>query len=105
MKRNLDTVMTDLDGNPFADGATLKTMVFMALSANLEGDDKMDVTAKMKQYGLLQRVHKGDEIDLTAEEISTIKGRAAKAFAFVAFGRMVELLEQEPTTVAPPGKE
>lgn len=95
MKRNLDTPLLTLDGKPFDDNATLKSVVFMVLTAPMEGDDKMSVEAKMKQYGLIKTVHAGGVVDLTAEDITTIKARGAKALSMLAFGLMVDMLEKE----------
>lgn len=95
MKRNLDQPLQTLDGNDFQDKATLKTVIFMALNTPVEGDDKMGVEAKMKQYGLLKTVHKGGIADLTAEDIATIKARGAKVMGLMAFGIMCDMLETE----------
>lgn len=97
MKRNLDTPLVDFDGKAFGDGATLKTVVFTVLSTPMEGDDKMSLDQKMKQYALLQSVHKGGVVDLTAEEITLIKSRGVKMLGIIALGRMCELLETEYT--------
>ena len=102
MKRNLDKIMTGLDGEEFADKATLKQLCFTALATPLDDDARMPIDKKMKQYGLLQRVHAGGDIDLTAEEISLIKERAGKMFQLVVFGRLVETLEAEPKLEAVP---
>ena len=104
MKRNLDQVMTGLDGEEFEDKATLKQLCFGALSAPLDDDPRMPIDKKMKQYGLIQKVHKGGEVDLTAEEIALIKERAAKAFKnIIVFGRLVDALESEPKLEAVKG--
>lgn len=107
MKRNFDTVLCDLDGNPFTspdkdfDGApttklqTLRDLACFALIANLEGDQSMSGEAKLKQYGLVQKIHKGGIQDVTAEDISTIKVRAAKCLMLIAYGRVCEALEQD----------
>jgi hypothetical protein len=95
MKRNLDQVMTDLDGKDFQDKATLKTIVFNALASPMQEDSSMSIDKKMKQYALLQTINKGGEVELTAEDISLIKERGCKIFPLIVFGRMVEMLEQD----------
>ena len=95
MKRNLDQPMTDLEGEPFADDATLKTICFAALAAQIHGDEAMPIDKKMKQYALLQTVNKGGVVDLTAEDIALIKERGNKIFPIIPFGRMCEMLEQD----------
>ena len=100
MKRKLDAILTDLDGKPFADNTTLKTVIFTVLTTPLEDDGKMAVDVKMKQYGLIKRVHEGGEIDLTSEDITLIKQRAAKVLlSVVVLGRLVEFLESEPPVI------
>jgi len=96
MKRDLNQVMTDLNGDEFADKATLKLMCFSALATPMQEDGAIPMDKKMKQYSLVQKVNAGGIIDLTAEEIALIKERASKLFPLIAFGRMVELLEAEP---------
>mgnify|MGYP003394722859 CR=1 FL=1 len=96
MKRNLDQVMTDLDGKEFVDKATLKMVCFGAVSNPIQGDAEMPLEKKMKQYALLQKINAGGECDLSAEEISLIKERGSKLFPILIFGRMTDLLESEP---------
>lgn len=95
MKRNLDAPLLALDGTPFSDGATLKSVIFMVLNATLEDDNKQSVDARMKQFGLIKLVHEGGVVDLKAEDIAAIKTRGAKVLSTMAFGVMCELLEAE----------
>lgn len=95
MKRDLDQPMMTLDNKPFDDKATLKTVIFMVLNAPVEGDDKMGVDQKMRQFGLLKTVHGGGVVELSAEDISMIKARAAKVMPVMHFGLMCDLLETE----------
>ena len=95
MKRNLDAKLLDLDNQPFGDGATLKSVAFMVLSAPLEGDDKISLETKMKQYTLLQAVHKGGTVELSAEDITLLKSRAPRCLSLIAMGRFCEMLEQD----------
>ncbi len=96
MKRNLDQVMTDLDGKEFADKATLKMVCFGAVSNPIQGDDALPMDKKMKQYALLQKINAGGVSDLSAEDIALIKERAAKLYPILIFGRTADLLESEP---------
>ena len=102
MRRNLDRIMTDLDGKEFADKATLKLVCFGAVSTPIQGDDAIPMDKKLKQYALLQKINAGGEADLSAEEIALIKERAAKLYPILVFGRLVEALESEPQLKAVP---
>lgn len=94
MKRNLDAPILDLEGRPFEDQATLKTVSFLAATASLPSDQNLSVSSKLELYSLAQKLHTGGEVDLTAEEISLLKDRIGKTFASViVIGRAFELLE------------
>jgi len=95
MKRNLDVIMSDLDGKEFADKATLKLVCFGAISSPIQGDDQITIDKKMRQYSLLQKINAGGEADLSAEDIALIKERAAKLYPILVFGRLVDALESE----------
>ena len=92
--------MRDLDGKAFTDKSTLKDVACAALMAQIEGDQAITVDQKLKQFTLLQAVHKGGVVDISAEDITLLKTRAAKCLAIVAVGRLCEMLEKE--YVAPP---
>ena len=96
MKRNLDQIMTDLDGKEFGDKATLKMVCFGAISTSIDGDAAISLDKKIKQYALLQKINAGGEADLSAEDIALIKERAAKLYPILVFGRLVDALESEP---------
>ena len=102
MKRDLDQKMYDLDGKEFGDKATLKVLCFGAIATPIQGDDQIPMDKKLKQYVLLQKIHAGGEVDLTAEDIALIKERGAKHFSIIAFGRMVDMLEGEPLKAVKP---
>ena len=104
MKRNLDQVMTDLDGKDFGDKATLKQVCFGAISTPMQGDDQIPLDKKMKQYSLLQKINAGGEVDLSAEDIALIKERGGKLFPILVFGRMVDALENEPALKVVPNE-
>ena len=96
MKRNLEQLMTDLNGDEFGDKATLKMVCFGAVSTLMQGDEAIPLDKKMKQYQLLQKINAGGECDLSAEEIALIKERGSKLFPILIFGRMVDILEETP---------
>ena len=95
MKRDKDVTMLDLEGKPFDDKATVKTIAFVALSAQLKGDTELSTEKRLQQFQLLQKVSKGGVVDLTAEEIAMLKDRATKCVSLIALGRFVEALEKD----------
>ncbi len=105
MKRNLDQVMTDLDGKDFGDKATLKMVCFGAVSTPMQGDEAIPMEKKIKQYALLQKINAGGECDLSAEDIALIKERASKLYPILIFGRLTDLLENEPALKSVPKEQ
>ncbi len=94
MKYNFDLPITQLDGKPFDDQLTLGKAVFMCASTQLRGDESLDLNAKLRLYGLSKLGYEGGMVALTAEDITTIKERAARAFSnYVVVGRIAEILE------------
>lgn len=79
-KLDYASCMTTLEGMTIKDergnGLTVKDLITMTCSANLPDDEKLDMVAKFKIGEIAAVVHKG--LDLTSEQISTIKERSAK---------------------------
>lgn len=104
MKVDLDKKLKDPKGADFQDGATIAMAAYNALSAQLPSDQQTAsqpnaVDVQLKRYQLIQKVAQGGVQDLTAEDIAEIKKRAAQALSIVAFGSLVELLEQRAEIV------
>ena len=95
MKRNFDLPMTDFDGKPYGDGATLRTVAFMAIQAVLPTDDRMVVGQKLALYNLAAKVAKGGVVDLSVEDLALLKERIGNAMTPMAVGKAFELLEQD----------
>ncbi len=95
MKRNFDAPMMTLDNKPFDDASTLGKAVFTVMNSPLAEDANMNVDARMKQYGLLKLAHKGGVVELTSDEIATIKARAAKVLSTMTLGILCEMLETD----------
>jgi len=89
----LTTKLRDMDGNEFADGATLKAVIINALLTPLHGDDKKSGTDKMKLFRLAQKVHDGDDLTLPAEDVALIKERTGLAYAPLIVGRIWEAID------------
>lgn len=98
MKRNFDAPMLDPMGNPYADAATLKTVVFEALNVagRLRGDETMTVADKLNIYRLNNLIVQGGVIDLPAEDLAFLKDRIGKAMPPMVVGKSFEMLDQDP---------
>lgn len=106
MKRNLDQEMLNIDGKPFSDKATLKTVLFQAITAPLEADQRLPAEKKMQLYSLAQRIHLGGVAEFTAEELALLKDRVNQCYPIVVVGAAFTILEQEPLlSVVESGKE
>jgi len=99
MQVDLDKVLLDPQGKESTDKATISTASYSALAAQLQEDAQMPQDQKLKQYRLIQKVAAGGTIDLTAEEISMIKSRAAKALPLVWFGALSDMIDPGPQPV------
>ena len=89
---NVDAPILDIDGKPVPDLVAKKIMVD-ALLVSLEEDQRLPGEQKIKNFVLAQRISVGGHVDLTAEEVSLVKARVAKAFNVLATGRIWELLD------------
>jgi hypothetical protein len=96
MKRNLDLPILQLDGTPFVDNPTLKVIIYTAFTTPLQTDNNMPDDDKLKNYSLVAKTHKGGVVDLTADEIASIKSRICKVWNHVVIiGRAHEILEAD----------
>lgn len=92
-KYNLDTQITDLENKPFADGATLRTVLLGACLSTLRGDELMDEKQKVPIYLLSKKISEKGDIELTAEDVVLLKGRVGKAYNPLVVGRAYEILD------------
>lgn len=96
MKRDFNTAILNLEGLPFEDNATLKTVSLIALTTPLTGDDQLSLPEKLDFYLLAQKLCRGGILDITSEEISILKARIGLAFNHVVvIGRAFDLLESD----------
>lgn len=94
MKRNFDTLILNIEGVPFEDNASLKTVSFLALTAVIPADEDSLVDAKLRLYGLIQKIYTGGVIDVSAEDIALLKTRIGAVFTnVIVVGRAFDLLE------------
>lgn len=105
MKVDLDRKLKDPKGTEFNDGATIAMAAYNALTAPLPSDQQgATPETALKRYRLIQTVAKGGVQDLTAEDISEIKKRAATALSIIAFGALCDALETRAEVVDMPGE-
>jgi len=95
VKRNFNQPLLDLKGQPMAAGDTLKDAAINSLLGQLVGDERQSGTDKVKCFKLAQKIEAGDPVELTTEELATIKDRIGKGMFTLVVGRCFELLEQD----------
>lgn len=95
MKRNFSTSLVDLDGKPYEDKATLKTVCLTALVQPLEEDRSQTAEQKLALYTLAKKVNRGGVVEVTAEELTTIKTRVGKMFGVLVVGLVFEMLDTD----------
>lgn len=127
MKRNFDIVITDFDGAPIKDGPdrvkrladgsivydektslpvitekappiTLKSLSFMAMRATLERDDQMKADDKLKMYALGHKISKGGIVEITVEELATLRERIGRTFDYITVGSAIAILDADLPT-------
>ncbi len=81
---------------------TLQEALVAAVSNSYRGDEGFDMARKLSIHKLAAKLVRAETtVTLAAEEIVTLKERAAKAWGSILFGQIVALLEpEEPPTAA-----
>jgi len=72
---------------------TLQEVCRFALANTLPGDDKLAGDTKFEHFHLALRIVDNNEVELKAEEISTIKERIGKVWSTMVMGRAWEMLD------------
>jgi len=90
---NLNTEITDFDGNSFPDKPTIKSAVMGSLINVLRGDETLAAEQKVKMFELAMRIHGAEQIELTAEDVSLIKERVGKAYPPMVVGRVFQAID------------
>lgn len=98
MKLKIDEAIKTLDGKPIKEGKdviTVKDILMQACTANLQTDAQMEGTKKFELYQLAMKVNASKkDIDLTIEEIATLKDRVGKGFNVLVVGQVWSALEK-----------
>ena len=98
MKLNLASELKDLAGLTIPDGdsgkkVTIKAIILNALMGTYEDEKSLSGEDKLKRYTLGQEIQKAETIELTAEQISTIKSLVGKAYTTLVVGSSYQILE------------
>lgn len=82
MKIDFSRKLTALDGREDPNAPTLKDMAISALTGSLRGDEELQPKSKFDLGLLAQRLALSAEaaVEVTAEEIATIKDRIGRAY-------------------------
>lgn len=98
MKINFSAVVTNLDGQPMKQPAMQgtepadATLAWVVAEALLRSTAEKDGEGKYKLFALAMKVGAGGEIDLTPEDVSTIKLKVGEAYGPLIVGRAYDLL-------------
>lgn len=95
---NFTTQLKELDGKPIVIAKdmpplTLSDVCVNALETPLDTDKQMSGQEKFKLDQIARKIYNGKNIDLTVEEISTIKERVGKAYGPMIVGQVWKLLD------------
>ena len=99
MKIDFTQVLRDLDGKEIKgpDGdITLGFICVDALLAPLKGEmEKPNAGDAIRRYEFAKAIHKGEEMDLKAEDIALLKGRILKTRTTLIYGITSDMLEKK----------
>lgn len=91
----LNEVLKDMQGEPFADGATYGSAIITGLTSQLPGDERLDGKKKFDLFKLAMKVDEmmtGKGGELSTKEIETIKDRVG-IYPPLMVGRLWSLLD------------
>ena len=105
MKIDFTRPLTDFDGKPLIDGdkaVTLGLIAVNALTTPQEGDNALSGVEKIHRYDLARDIYKSTlPIEITAEDISTIKGLIIKLYHnVIVVGQALPMLETAANVVS-----
>ena len=96
MKVNVTKVIKDFNGNAIKDGEAdviARPLLVNALTLLGQDDKELSGDDRFKRYKLAIKITDNDEVDLTSEEVSHIKGIVGKMFQPLIVGRLFDILE------------
>jgi hypothetical protein len=95
MKRDFDAPILNLDGVQFADVKTLKDAALLTFQQGVDGDDKLTGQQRVDLFLIAHKIAKGGVVELTAEDLATLKARIGKLSSIVLVGRAWPLLDTD----------
>jgi hypothetical protein len=100
MKRDFNQTFTTLEGQPIKDGdkeLTLREAALASLQAVFQEDRSLSGTEKIRRYTLALRIHAGDPVELTAEDVTLIKDLINRAYGHPAVvAQAWQMLDADP---------
>jgi hypothetical protein len=102
MRINLSAPVLDYEGKPITlDGEafTFRDAFMQALNSltTAERQNGQGAEVKSKIFTLASKMWSGNEIDLTVDQAALVKERAGEVAAALVYGRIVELLDGNPS--------
>lgn len=100
MKVDFNYVIRDLKGEAVLDGKdefTLKTVACNALLMPYPDEQQLSGTDKYRRFKLADKISSanGEDVDLSAEEVTDLKKLIAKAFSPLVVGRAFDKLDPQ----------
>lgn len=102
MKRNLDTLLLDLKGEPVKEGVggetrpvTVGSILIQSLLTLTQEDQSLAADAKVTRYKLGLKVAPGGEVELTSEDLALLKLLVGRLFSPLVVGRVYDWCESE----------
>jgi len=99
MQKDFGITLLQIDGKPFKDNATMRTVCVNALLNEYTGET-IDGATKLKRFKLAERISEEPAedadpvlVDLKAEEVALVKDLVAKCYGPLVVGRVYEFLE------------
>lgn len=102
MRIKVTNPILDLEGKAIkseGSDATFRIVFYNALNQFLP-EEKPTSEEKAKCFGLMQKIFKSDEVNITSDEAALLKERVGKLYNPLVFGRVSELLDGPAATEA-----
>ena len=96
MKYDFSQPLKDLDGEVLKDGPeelTLRAACHRGLMALNESEKNMTGMEKWKRYKLAEKIHKDGQVEITSEEVTTLKQVVGLLFSAAVVGPVYDILE------------
>ncbi len=95
--KNFDIALKDIHGDDIIEGdkpALMRTAVVNALMGTI-ANENIPGEEKAKRYDLGLKINKGGDIDLTVEELATIKKLVGANFGTLVVGQVFNFIDSD----------